>query len=47
MQVWISFLLLSFVFGARAARPGRRERPFLILTGGLLVAVVFTFQRFT
>lgn len=47
MQVWIAFLLVSFVLGARAERPGRRERPLLILAGCVVVAALFTFQRFT
>jgi hypothetical protein len=46
VQIWIVFLLVSFVFGARAAGSGRRERPVLILLGCLVVAALFTFERF-
>lgn len=46
MRVLICFLLLSFLSGARAARSGREDRALWALAGCVVVAGLYTFERF-
>jgi len=46
VQVWIAFLVVSFILGSRAARNGRRDRVSTMLLGCCFVAGLFLFQRF-
>jgi hypothetical protein len=46
MEVWIGFLFLAFLSGARVARRGRPERVMWVLAASFVVAGLFLFERF-
>lgn len=46
MEIWIAFLLLSFLAGSRATRSGRTERTALVLAGCVVVAGLLMFERY-
>lgn len=46
MEVWIAFLLLAFLSGARVTRRGRDERTIWVLMGCVMVAGILMFERF-
>jgi hypothetical protein len=46
VRVWIAFLLLAFLAGARATRADRRERALWSLVACFTVAGLYMFERF-
>jgi hypothetical protein len=46
VEVWITFLFLAFVSGARVARRDRKERVMWMLAASFAVAGLFMFERF-
>jgi hypothetical protein len=45
VKIWIAFLLLSFVLGARAMRRGRNEKLVNVLSLCVLVAAAYYSYR--